>query len=279
METVRRLIPADLEQCLDVAASVGWQRERTKWRLLLSLGKGFGVESPQESPEGRLVGTAIATRLGALAAIGLVLVDPRFGRRGLGTQLVHAALKAEPDALPFLFATEQGRPLYEKLGFRAIGTIAKHVGRFQGPPPSTPLRPATLADLPALERLDTEALGVPRGRMLEPFLREGAGGLVALGPAGQPIGFGFSWDNETLRMLGPIVADGERTARDLLCGLAEGVAGTVRVDIPENQPGFRAFAKSVGLSPLPESPLMTLGGAPLPGERTRLFAIAAKALG
>jgi hypothetical protein len=252
METVRRLIPADLEQCLDVAASVGWQRERTKWRLLLSLGKGFGVESPQESPEGRLVGTAIATRLGALA---------------------------EPDALPFLVATEQGRPLYENLGFRAIGTIAKHVGRFQGPPPSTPLRPATLADLPALERLDTEALGVPRGRMLEPFLREGAGGLVALGPAGQPIGFGFSWDNETLRMLGPIVADGERTARDLLCGLAEGVAGTVRVDIPENQPGFRAFAKSVGLSPLPESPVMTLGGAPLPGERTRLFAIAAQALG
>jgi Acetyltransferase (GNAT) domain len=57
------------------------------------------------------------------------------------------------------------------------------------------------------------------------------------------------------------------------------VPGTVRVDIPDNQPTFRAFAHSVGLEPLPESPLMALGGASLPGDRARMFAIAAQALG
>ncbi len=275
MRALRRLTAADLEACLDVAASVGWERERTKWRLLLTLGKGFGVESEA----GQLVGTALATRLGSLSAVGLVLVDPRFGRRGLGTALVRACLDAEPEALAFLFATPQGRPLYEKLGFRPIGTIAKHIGRFRGEPPSLPLRPATVADLPALERLDTQAVGVSRARMLGPLLREGAGGLVALGTDGQPCGFGLSWENETLRMLGPLVADTEATARALLAGLAHGTAGTVRVDIPENQPGFRAFAHSVGLDPLPETPLMTLDGARLPGDRNRLFAIAAQALG
>ena len=277
---MRRLVAADLQQCLDVAASVGWERERSKWRLLLTLGKGFGVESEA----GLLVGTGFATRLGALSAIGLVLVDPRFGRRGLGTQLVRACLDAEPDALAFLFATEQGRPLYEGLGFRPAGTIAKHIGVFRGPPSAGAVRPVHIDDLPAIERLDSEAVGVSRRRLLEPLLREGLGGLVALDGSGQPCGYGFSWQNETVRMLGPIVTDGsvgdgESSARDLLCGLAHGVTGTVRVDIPDDQPAFRAFAQSVGLEPLPESPLLTMGGAPLPGARSQLFAIAAQALG
>ena len=61
------------------------------------------------------------TRYGSdLAAIGMMLVADRHGRKGLGGRLLRHALAQAGDAVVYLTATAYGRPLYERLGFRAI---------------------------------------------------------------------------------------------------------------------------------------------------------------
>jgi GNAT superfamily N-acetyltransferase len=51
---------------------------------------------------------------------------PEYGRRGLGTAVMHALAKAVPDpAMPqLLMATEAGRMLYEKLGWKVVSPYA-----------------------------------------------------------------------------------------------------------------------------------------------------------
>ena len=53
-----------------------------------------------------------------------------------------------------LLTTGAGRPLYEKLGFRLIGSSLRHQGTYRREPvPDPRMRPATSADLPALVTL------------------------------------------------------------------------------------------------------------------------------
>ncbi|WP_373284612.1 GNAT family N-acetyltransferase [Kroppenstedtia guangzhouensis] len=48
----------------------------------------------------------------------MVMVHPGYRRIGLGRQMTLHALKVAANAPVMLVATEKGKPLYEKLGFR-----------------------------------------------------------------------------------------------------------------------------------------------------------------
>ena len=93
----------------------GWSPERSKWSLLLGACQTFGVDAP----DGRgLAGAVVLTRWGPdLASVGMMLVAARYGRRGLGRGLMEHVIAEAGDATVTLFATDLGRPLYEKLGF------------------------------------------------------------------------------------------------------------------------------------------------------------------
>ena len=67
---------------------------------------------------GELVAAAVLTRYRpGTAVISMVLVASRLERRGLGTRLMtHLVDHAGPGPV-YLYATENGRPLYEKVGF------------------------------------------------------------------------------------------------------------------------------------------------------------------
>ena len=55
----------------------------------------------------------------------LLAVDPDHLRQGIGTQLLnHGLSKADAADLPvYLAAGHQGRPLYERYGFRVVGEL------------------------------------------------------------------------------------------------------------------------------------------------------------
>ncbi|MGH3387597.1 MAG: GNAT family N-acetyltransferase, partial [Actinomadura sp.] len=155
---VEHLTVDDLPDCLALAADRAWPAEAHKWRLLLEVGTAYGLRDEA----GELVGTTILTRYQAdLAAISMVLVAARHGRRGLGGRLMTHALAAAGEATVFLNATEYGRPLYERLGFVPVGMTHVHAGDFtpqngNGPAGS---RPAEVADLPAIRTLDAQVNG------------------------------------------------------------------------------------------------------------------------
>jgi len=127
--SVRRLVPGDLKRCLALSADRGWSPEKAKWSLLLDACEPFGVDAP----DGRgLAGAVVLTRWGSdRASVGMMLVAARYGRRGLGRTLMGHLIGQAGDATVTLFATDMGRPLYEKLGFLPVRRSVSFVGTFR----------------------------------------------------------------------------------------------------------------------------------------------------
>src|SRR5689334_22135008 len=122
---LRRLTLDDVPACSDLAESRSWPREEKKWEFLLAHGEGLGLFDADG-----LIGTTIVTRYPELSSISMVLVAERAERQGHARRLVSHVLDT---GVSTLFATEMGRPLYEKLGFHAVGFTDIHAGTFTGP--------------------------------------------------------------------------------------------------------------------------------------------------
>lgn len=273
---VRRLDPAELSACLDLAADRGWPREEHKWRLLFDVGEVYGITDP----DGALVSTAVLTRYGpGLCAISMVLVAARHDGRGLGRRLMTEVLKHTGDAVVTLYATDLGRPLYEKLGFTAVADNLTHVGEFKpAAADSGRTRPATAADLDAIVRLDTEVHGADRSalvRRLPAFCER----LRVLETDGRITGYAGAWRNLDKVVAGPVVAADTADATALVADLARQLDAPVRLEVLHEFGHMGAWAVEHGLAPSGTTALMVLNGRTLPGDAARRFSPVSVALG
>jgi GNAT superfamily N-acetyltransferase len=274
---VRVLGPDDLRRCVALSVDRGWSPERAKWSLLLAASEVFGVDAP----DGRgLAGAVVLTRWGTgLASVGMMLVAARYGRRGLGRTLMEHLLRAAgDDTTVTLFATDAGRPLYEKLGFTAVRRNVSFVGRFRDRPlsragrgSSRGIRPATGADLPAILAADRAAFGADRGRILE-RLPGFADRIAVLEAGGGIAGYGAAWRNEvSCTVIGPLVAPDGEAARRLVAALAAPAATPVRLDLDPDRPELPGWALSRGLEPVARTVVMAHGDLAPRGTPERLF--------
>lgn len=268
---VRRLGLEDLRSCVALSLDRGWSPEKAKWSLLLEVSEVFGVDAP----DGGLAGAVVLTRYGAdLASVGMMLVAARHGRRGLGRALMEHLLAAAGDATVTLFATDLGKPLYEKLGFRTIRRSAAFTGRFRAGQPTDNskkrTRPAADTDMAAILDVDKAAFGADRSRLLRrlpAFARQ----LRVLETDNGVAGFAAAWHNVTSTVIGPVVAPDGAAARLLIADLAAGISGPVRLDLDPDRPELPDWAVSHGLQPVALTTVMVHGDPSLPGEPARLF--------
>ncbi|RAJ66485.1 acetyltransferase (GNAT) family protein [Streptomyces sp. Amel2xB2] len=311
--SVRRLTVADLTACSDLAESRGWGREEHKWRLLLTAGQGLGIDAHERN--GALLGTCVLTSYEALTAtaeepapgpgtacVGMMLVAEDHGRRGLGRRLLEQALAAAGDVPVFLYATETGRPLYERLGFRPQGTVTSLTGRFRPPPdearpreearteactyeeplPDAPcVRTARAADLAAVRALDAPVFGADRLRLLLRLRQFADRFVVAEDARGTLCGYAAAWPNDGTRVIGPVVAQDTATARALVRDLARHAPGDVRLDVDARHTELTDWARRHGLDGGFLCTLMSRSPASsgLPGDAARRFAPYSVALG
>ncbi|MDX8035069.1 GNAT family N-acetyltransferase [Lentzea sp. BCCO 10_0856] len=258
---MRRLELDDLPACSDLAESRSWPREEKKWEFLLAHGEGWGLFDDEG-----LVGTTIVTRYPELASVSMVLVAERAARQGHARRLVSHVLDTDVSTL---FATSMGRPLYEQLGFHAVGFTDIHAGTFTGPA-SDISHIATHADLDDLVALDTKVTGITRPYLWESLLAMGSVRVSDHGIAG-------TWQVRDARMLiGPIIADTPADACALIADCAAGVP-SVRVDV--HDPEVIAFVRKHGMESWGEATWMVRGAETLPGDRTRYHAPLLQALG
>ncbi len=286
---VRRLGPEDLPRCVALAGDRGWSPERAKWSLLLAASEVFGVDAP-DGPG--LAGAVVLTQWQPdLAAVGMMVVASRYGRRGLGRALMEHLLRAAgEDATVTLFATDLGRPLYEKLGFVPVRRSVSFTGWFRSGPPRLPrpgaarpgaarpgkVRLAGEADWPAIGPLDQAAFGADRGRILHRLpgfaeqvvvLEDGTG---ADGP--RVTGYGAAWRNgPAVTVIGPVVAPSDAAARQLIAKLAARARTPVRLDLDPDRPGLPGWAAARGLEPVGRTLVMARGPNPPRGDPNRLF--------
>jgi hypothetical protein len=275
---IRRLrLEDDLEACMELAVSRDWGREEHKWRLLFEVGRVYGVDDKEH---GGLAGTVVATPYGRRnSAISMVLVAKRHERQGLGGRLTAHAVEDSATTGASLTATEYGRVMYERLGFRGIGKCITYRGEVSRPSqPRTPSRPVTDADAPDVIALDTEVFGAPRNVLYPRLFTFSESFRVARDANGTLTGFGGAWLNDTYLVIGPIVAQNADTALGLVEALTYVPGMSVRLDIDERHPELIEWAEQKGLKAAFTTSIMQYG-EPGTGDPSRLFLPVMQALG
>ncbi len=200
-------------QGLRLCRACGWNQVAEDWRVFFELGRSGAFCARRD---GRVLGTSAYVRYGALAWIAMMLVDPAERRAGLGRSLLDAALQATSDAETVgLDATPSGEPLYRKLGFQAERELIRMratVNRSR----VAKCRRMEASDLAEVCRMDRHVFGACRGALLESLhARAPECAWVNCGPHGIA-GYSFGRPGHLYWQIGPVVADGSETARDLV---------------------------------------------------------------
>jgi len=273
---VRGLRAADIPACLVLTADRDWIPEPRKWSLLLDVGEGYGIDDP----DGGLAGAVVLIRYGdTLASAAMMLVATRRGGRGLGRALMSHLLDQAGGATVFLHATEYGRPLYEKLGFRPWGTVTRMTGRFQplADDPQQQTRAAAEQDVAAIIGLDADVYGADRGRLLRRLLPT-VDQVRVLERNQEIVGYAAAWRGASGAVIGPVIAADDSAARMLVTDVATGVDDPLRIDPDPTHPDLAEWMGARGMSPTSASSFMVYGAWPR-GDRSRLFAPVNVALG
>lgn len=276
---VRRLTPGDLIACADLCEDRGWPRDEHRWGLLLAAGTGYGIDDPDG---GGLIATCVVTSYGPrLAAVGMLLVAGRHARQGLGRYLMRQVIDGLGRTPLSLYATPAGRPLYEQLGFEAVGHTERLAGLFRptGDAGCTAdIRPATAEDLRALVRLDADVFGCDRTHVLA-RLPAYADHLRVAEADGRIVGYAAAWPSDGTQAIGPLIAPDSRTAGALVASLAKATELPLRADIDARHTELLARLRKCGLRTVSGTTVMAYGVSELPGDWTRRYAPLTVAMG
>lgn len=199
------LRPGDISDALRLSTQAGWNQTAADWERLR--GGAFAGRV-----DGRLVATSSVVTYGGDAAwIGMILVDEACRGRGFGMSMLRRAVELAGERAG-LDATEQGRPLYLKLGFVDVEPIDRWSGVLREISTSP-----VAAGLPEdIARRDREACGVERSSLLRGLgraWRVGEQAWACLRPGR------LAWH------LGPIVADTTASFAALLGEVARALRG------------------------------------------------------
>jgi GNAT superfamily N-acetyltransferase len=174
---IRPLEAADVEPAIGLARAQGW-RDRTRFYE-------FVMRVPTCQPvagtvRGRLVATGLATANGSVGWLGAIAVQAEFRRRGIGravTDELMRRLRAAGCETLSLEATDAGRPMYERMGFRLVSSYhqlqATHLRERPAAPEGTRVRRLERADLRAVCALDGRATGEDRSAPLAVLAESG----------------------------------------------------------------------------------------------------------
>ena len=203
--------PEHLDGAVRLSRQSGWPHRPEDWRLALALSQGFVAVTGS----GEVAGTILLTPYGAdCATINMVIVDEGMRGRGLGRRLMEAAMTLAGDRQLRLVATAEGLPLYERLGFRATGTIVQHqgvAGRIAAPDNT---EVATADDLPAILDLDRQAYGADRADLIRKLAEVGEFAVIRCDS--QVSAFAANRSFGRGEVIGPVVAPDLAAAKALV---------------------------------------------------------------
>lgn len=269
-----------------LSSAVRWPHKPDDWRFLARQGQGFVALDGDD-----VVGTALYWQHGeAGGSLGMVIVSPEQQGRGIGRALMERMLDQLGTRLTLLHATPAGQPLYEKLGFNAVGSIDQHQGTARRPPlmelpPGERLRPLSTNDPDRLVTLASRASGFDRGRIL-PALLDVADG-IAIERDGELLGFSLFRRFGRGFAIGPVVVVSGSDAESLTRARAEAMIAHwltlhegrfVRIDTPSDS-GLTEWLEVLGLERVDTVVKMARNGTPVVDDEVRQFAIINQAIG
>jgi GNAT superfamily N-acetyltransferase len=280
--TLRRLTPDDISAAVALFHSVGWPHQPPDWeRACCWSPDGCFV---LEEPDGRIVGTASTTPYGTeLGWIGMLVIAPDRQRRGLGQQLMRAALDhliTRGTERIMLDATEPARALCRRLGFRELYKVERWEGKastYLGPRARF-MRPA---DIEVVLELDTVLSGIKRTHILMRLLEEFPDLAWVDYVQGRPEGYLLGRRTTDGVYLGPWMSWSAASAERLLLIALEQLQGqTVAINIPDYNGRSLLLARNHNLKRVRHCTRMIYGdAAPVRGQALTELGITSLATG
>lgn len=264
--------PDDLDDIIRLVRTTGWPHRTEDVSAALAL--GHGLKAIQSD---KVAGVAMWWTFGAAAGrVGLIIVGPTSQGAGIGRAITECTLAcAGPRALRLL-ATEEGQPLYEKLGFAPTSKHQQHQGVCTAERITNPaIRPASELDRAQVQALDRRAVGVDRQEVVNHLFDVGE--IVVLDAGKGVSGYGVSRPFGQGKVIGPIVAVDETDAIDLFHALLS--PGIIRVDRPAVAVRFGEALVGAGLFGQEVCDEMELGCWPTTDPDAQVFAMASHAWG
>jgi GNAT superfamily N-acetyltransferase len=185
---IRPLTAEDIPFGMRLKQQAGWNQLEADWARFLAL-EPTGCFVAEW--DGQPVGTTTTCIFGTVAWVAMVLVDPAFRGRGIGTALMaHALAYLDQRGVQSvrLDATPLGQPIYEKQGFVAEYTLARYAGTVAGTDPVAGVVPFQAEHLNGLLDLDRRVTGTDRRKLLLRLLEEWPDGARVVHRDGTVVG-------------------------------------------------------------------------------------------
>ena len=266
MSPIRVITAADIAAAMRLKETAGWNQTEDDWRNLLQLAPEgcFGIEV-----DAKLAASTTAVCFGQdLAWIGMVLTHPENRGRGLARRLMEHALQYLKGRAEWikLDATDMGRPLYEKLGFREECKIERW-SRAGNSRVGFSLRGNSVPLSRRIEKLDREAFGADRGRLLSI--------LAQIECQATEQGYAMGRPGSKATYFGPCVAQSKEEAANLVDEFLKAhPAEAIYWDLlPHNEAAVR-IARERGFEPLRKLVRMAIPGGAFAHDDSKVYAIA-----
>jgi predicted GNAT family N-acyltransferase len=272
----------DTRGLIELSASVGWDYDEHEIRTVMSSGKICG----HKNDEGEIVSSAaIITYDTNLASIGMVIVNKEYRGLGLGKEATQKCIDSvSKDTSIMLITTEEGKPLYENMGFITVDCVHKYlcdnytsIKSFNTS--DVIIKDFSDNDFTEILRLDEDAFGDKRSNFLHNRIHQSEKCLVVKDNKGNIIGYGMSILGPVNLILGPIVAPDFQTAALLLDRLAFKHQGKLRIDTPSGNGEFMLFLEQGGFIRVTKPPIMVINSDKMATRNNTLFGIAAQIFG
>jgi len=245
---LRRMTQNDIPLGMRLKTLAGWNQTPEDWAYLVEK----GISNWVATYESKAIGTVTTLPYSIISWIGMVLVDPDYRRKGVGTQLLQQAIKHCSTPYIGLDATQAGRELYHTMGFVQTNTWTRCI-RLPQPVPTTVSQivyPIDPIHREAIHTYDTASLSHSRDHLLR-YLYENSPKLAFfVKNKGEIIGYGMGRKGSHYLHIGPILADNVAIASQLVNqAVAIHQDQQLIIDVPDSDPKWIQYLHQIGFKP------------------------------
>lgn len=275
---VERLRKGKIEDIVALSSYIGWDYSREEIETILNT----GIVNEREE----LIASAAIILYGeTLASIGMVIVHPDYKGRGIGKIITDSCVKSVSAQTPImLIATDEGKILYEKLGFRAVSYVSKYICNSYNADDYCVGNEDYMInyeerDLEKIIKIDEYAFGTNRKAFLKKRIIQSEQCIVVKDNKQNVLGYGLSIQTPENKILGPVVAKNDAMAMRIVHYLAREHHGKLRIDVPEGKKGFMKELEITGFQKVNTPPIMMKNSDQFLKRNGELYSIAAQIFG
>ncbi|MEK6518046.1 GNAT family N-acetyltransferase [Bacillus thuringiensis] len=279
---VERLSKEQIGDIVALSSYIGWDYNREEMDTVFNSGIVYGVWNERKE----LIASAAIILYGeALASIGMVIVHPDYKGRGIGKVITNSCMSSVSAQTPImLIATDEGKPLYEKLGFRVVSYVSKYICNSYNVNHKCAENEECMmvykeGDLEGIIKIDEGAFGTSRNEFLKQRIMQSEQCVVVKDTEENVVGYGISIQTPENKIIGPVVAKNNAMAMRIVHDFARGHNGKLRMDVPEGKNEFMKELEVAGFKKVNTPPIMIKNSNWLLKRNSELYSIAAQIFG